>query len=219
MSLFQPRLSPQEGTDIPTWISWTYFDVYACIMFIHVQICLLSDFITSGNRELLFRSHYAIDLRRGQQERFSRHLSLSWASSIQFIPPHPTSWRSFLILSSPIPSFTLRKNEGKAAPGHGMIFHGKEGKGVAPLLLTLVTVQGEWWAELPGESSPLPTQYDGVWRHRQSTRSKEQQYFLSPPINKLTIVQLLAVNVARLQFFSDVTLCHCDCSYRRFEEA
>jgi hypothetical protein len=29
-----------------------------------------------------------------------RHLSLSWASSIQSIPPHPTSWRSILILSS-----------------------------------------------------------------------------------------------------------------------
>ena len=29
-----------------------------------------------------------------------RHLSLSWASSVQSIPPHPTSWRSILILSS-----------------------------------------------------------------------------------------------------------------------
>jgi hypothetical protein len=29
-----------------------------------------------------------------------RHLSLSWASSIQSIPPHPTSWRPILILSS-----------------------------------------------------------------------------------------------------------------------
>ena len=28
------------------------------------------------------------------------HLSLSWASSIQSIPPNPTSWRSILILSS-----------------------------------------------------------------------------------------------------------------------
>ena len=30
----------------------------------------------------------------------ARHLSLSWASSIQSIPQHPTSWRSFLIFSS-----------------------------------------------------------------------------------------------------------------------
>ena len=30
----------------------------------------------------------------------ARHLSLSWASSIQSISPHPTSWRSILILHS-----------------------------------------------------------------------------------------------------------------------
>ena len=30
----------------------------------------------------------------------ARYLSLSWASSIQSIPPHPTSWRSILIFSS-----------------------------------------------------------------------------------------------------------------------
>ena len=29
-----------------------------------------------------------------------RHLSLSWASQIQSINPHPTSWRSILILST-----------------------------------------------------------------------------------------------------------------------
>ena len=29
-----------------------------------------------------------------------RHLSLSWASPIHFIYPHPTSWRSILILST-----------------------------------------------------------------------------------------------------------------------
>jgi len=31
------------------------------------------------------------------------NLSLSWASSIQSIPQHPTSWRSILILSSHLP--------------------------------------------------------------------------------------------------------------------
>ena len=42
----------------------------------------------------------------------SHHLSLSWASSIQYVPPHCTSWRSILILSSictwvsPVASFT-----------------------------------------------------------------------------------------------------------------
>jgi len=39
-------------------------------MFIQMQICLLSDFIMLRNRELLFRSHNAIRLQRGQQERF-----------------------------------------------------------------------------------------------------------------------------------------------------
>jgi hypothetical protein len=48
----------------------TYFDVYAWITFIIVHTCLLSDFITPGNRELLFRSHKAIDLQREQQQRF-----------------------------------------------------------------------------------------------------------------------------------------------------
>jgi len=58
----------------------TCFDVYAWIMFIHMQICVLSDFILSGNRELLFRSHNAIDLRRGQLERLGRHGTFkSWA--------------------------------------------------------------------------------------------------------------------------------------------
>jgi len=48
----------------------TNFDVCAWIMLTHVQTCLLSDVITSGNRELLFRSHNAIGLQRGQEERF-----------------------------------------------------------------------------------------------------------------------------------------------------
>ena len=30
----------------------------------------------------------------------AHHLSLSWSRSIQSIPPHPTSWKSILILSS-----------------------------------------------------------------------------------------------------------------------
>jgi hypothetical protein len=40
------------------------------------------------NQKIRYRIHRA------------RHLSLSWASPIQSIPPHPTSWRSILILSS-----------------------------------------------------------------------------------------------------------------------
>jgi hypothetical protein len=56
--------SPQQQTNIPTRISMTYFDAYAWVMFIHVQICLLSDYFMSGNIELLFRSHNAIFMKR-----------------------------------------------------------------------------------------------------------------------------------------------------------
>ena len=54
----------------------TCFDVYAWITFIHAQICVLSDSITSGNRELLFRSHnqqiYEED-NKSALERLGRH--------------------------------------------------------------------------------------------------------------------------------------------------
>ena len=52
-----------------------------------------------------------------------RHLSLSWASPIQSIYPHPTSWRSFLILSthlrlvSPVVSF-LDMHTAQRTPAH-----------------------------------------------------------------------------------------------------
>jgi len=41
-------------------------------MVINMQICVLSDLITLGNRELLFRSHNAVELRRDQPVRFDR---------------------------------------------------------------------------------------------------------------------------------------------------
>jgi len=45
----------------------------------------------------------------------ARHLSLSWARSIQFIPPHPTSWRSIIILSSQL---RLCLQNGHKSGGH-----------------------------------------------------------------------------------------------------
>jgi hypothetical protein len=48
----------------------TSVDVYVWITFIQEQTCLLSDFIAPGNKELLFGSYNATDLRRGRQERF-----------------------------------------------------------------------------------------------------------------------------------------------------
>jgi hypothetical protein len=40
--------------------------------------------------------------------RSARHLFLSWASSIQSMSPHPTSWRSLLILSSLISGISYK---------------------------------------------------------------------------------------------------------------
>jgi len=40
-----------------------------------------------------------------------RHLSLSWASLIQSIYPHPTSWRSILILSTHLLTYLLHGAE------------------------------------------------------------------------------------------------------------
>ena len=62
--------------------------------------------LKSGNRNFLEPSGPLQDcngtaLRRNiTAVTTARHLSLSWASSIQSITPHPTSWRSILILFS-----------------------------------------------------------------------------------------------------------------------
>ena len=72
--------------------------------------CLLTDLLTPCSTVLLekltgpqlvnkFPTFYGIR-RLGTAFTSARHLSLSWASSIQSIPPHTTSWRSTLILSS-----------------------------------------------------------------------------------------------------------------------
>ena len=47
----------------------------------------------------------------------ARHLSLSWASSIQSIPPPPTSWRSILILSSHTKSDMIKNLLALHVPG------------------------------------------------------------------------------------------------------
>ena len=70
-----------------------------------------------------------------------------------------------------------------------------------------------------GKAPPLHTQYEVGLRHRRSTGSEEEKYFLVPPMNHLIVIQSLVVNVARLQFFRDVMLYRRDGTYRRFEEA
>ena len=56
----------------------------------------------------------------------AHHLSLSWASSIQSIPPHPTPWRSILIYSYSI------DHKGKIHPITGHV--GPEGSRCIALL-------------------------------------------------------------------------------------
>jgi len=48
----------------------THFDVCAWIMFIHVQTCFLSDFITSGNREIYKEDNKSTLERLGLQGTF-----------------------------------------------------------------------------------------------------------------------------------------------------
>ena len=60
---------------------------YACIMLIHVQICLLSDFITSGNIELLFRSHNA-RYRVSQEEWIKLRESVPYVKQYRYNPKH-----------------------------------------------------------------------------------------------------------------------------------
>jgi len=49
-----------------------YLDVYACIMLTHVQACLLSDVITSVNRDVLFRSHNAKNQEKRRKSALER---------------------------------------------------------------------------------------------------------------------------------------------------
>ena len=76
----------------------------------HILTYLLTYWLTSWSRVLLEKltgSAASQEIPRlFGTRRFltvptsTRHLSLSWASSIQSISSHPTSWRSILILSS-----------------------------------------------------------------------------------------------------------------------
>ena len=78
---------------------------------INIEVCygyyLRTDLLSVWSRVLLTGSHLVKKFPTFYGTRSfitaftsSRHLSLSWASSIPSIPPHPTSWRSILILSS-----------------------------------------------------------------------------------------------------------------------
>jgi hypothetical protein len=91
--------------------------LYVC----YILICLLTYLLTLWSRVLLekltgsqlIKKFSAFYGTRRFITKFTsaRHLSLSWASSIQSIPPHATSWRSILLRShqsiSPDPRLCL----------------------------------------------------------------------------------------------------------------
>ena len=83
-----------------------------CCLFVHIYIYIYIYLLTPWCRVLLEK---LTDLQLVKKfpefhgtRRFItaltsvRHLSQSWASPIQSIYPHPTSWRSILILSTPL---------------------------------------------------------------------------------------------------------------------
>jgi len=95
-----PR-SPSSLSSILNWICWTShrkkIPGYATARS-RVLLEKLNGF------ELVKKFHAFYGTRRFITAFTSaRHLSLSWASSIQSTPPHPTCWKFILILSSHLP--------------------------------------------------------------------------------------------------------------------
>ena len=75
-----------------------------------------------------------------------RHLSLSWASPIQSIYPHPIYWRSNLILSTNLrqglPSArTYLHNMCKLSTQHQVLNHGRQDQDLSPAMGYLATGQ------------------------------------------------------------------------------
>jgi hypothetical protein len=89
--------------------SLTYF-TYFIYLLTCLPTCLLTHLLTPWSRVLpekltglqLFKKFSTFYGTRKFITAFTsaRELSLSWASSIQSIPPHPTFWKSISILSS-----------------------------------------------------------------------------------------------------------------------
>ena len=79
-------------------------------IYIYIYIYLLTYLLTPRSRVLLEKLSGSKPVKNFPAfygtRRFitahtsAHHLSISWARSIQSVPPHPTSWRSILILSS-----------------------------------------------------------------------------------------------------------------------
>ena len=85
-----------------------------------------------------------------------RHVSLSWASPIQSIYPHPTSWRSILILSTHLrlsfpngllPSGFSTKTLYKPSP-HPYLPHGQ------PILFFSILSPAQYWVRSTNHLAP-----------------------------------------------------------------
>ena len=105
---FHIRHLGNEGLTQRNWLnSWEqYSSECSCIQAVHIFTYLLTPWSTVHLEKLTdfqlvkkFPSFYGTQ-RFITAFTIACHLSLSWASSIQSIPPHPTSWRSILILPS-----------------------------------------------------------------------------------------------------------------------
>ena len=95
------------------WLKWVFvwhLQTLKWWCFVHCSLYTLTYFLTAWSRVILekltgsqpvkeFPAFYGTRMFITAFTS-ARHLSLSWASSIQSIPPHPTSWISILISSS-----------------------------------------------------------------------------------------------------------------------
>jgi len=95
-------LNKDHNTIFYNLISWngnvsllTYLLTYSLTPWSRVLLEKLTDSATSQEIPRIFGTRRFITVLTS-----ARHLSLSWANSIQFSQPPPTSWRSILILSS-----------------------------------------------------------------------------------------------------------------------
>ena len=91
--------------DLEVWHgTWVFVPICCCTSYLLTYLLtprsrVLVEKLTGSQLVKKFTIFYGT---RGFITTFTcaRHPSLSWASSIQSMPPHPTSWRSILILSS-----------------------------------------------------------------------------------------------------------------------
>ena len=122
------RIAPDRLACLPHFILTHIFWCH-CILYIYLLTYLLTPWsrvrlekLTGLQPVKKFPTYYGT--RRFITALTSaRHLSLSWSSSIQSIPPHPTSWRSILILSSHLHIGSPRWSHSLRFPHQNPVYH------------------------------------------------------------------------------------------------